>query len=243
MSRLVSLSSTTRMQAGLFMLVSQSMIRLWCEAGPAIPPLSGQEFPDLCQQLPRTIRLRDIGVAAGVTRFGLIAAQRVRSHDDDRDGFEIGIGFDAPRRLVAVEQRQLDVHENEIGAFRLRRDDPRLAVAGFAHGIAGAAEKIAQDLAIVLLILDHENPLAHDFPAWCSTRNGTVNEKVEPAPRLDSTHNLPPCISMMRFAIDRPRPVPPLALVCVLSACWNSSKIFAWSASAMPGPVSRTEMV
>src|SRR5580704_15439782 len=243
MSRLVSLSSTTRMQAGLFMLVSQSMIRLWCEAGPAIPPLSGQEFPDLCQQLARTIRLCDIGVAAGGTRFGLIAAQRVRSHDDDRNGFEIWVGLDAPRRLVAVEQWQLNVHENEIGALRLGRGDSRFAVAGFAHGVAGATEEIAQNLAVVLLILDDENSLAHGRPAWCSTRNGTVNEKVEPAPRLDSTHSLPPCISMIRFAIDKPSPVPPLALVCVLSACWNSSKIFAWSASAMPGPVSRTEMV
>src|SRR6202035_5883859 len=191
----------------------------------------------------RTIRLCDIGVAAGGARFGLIAAQRVRSHDDDRNGFEIGVGLDAPRRLIAVEQRQLNVHENEIGAFRLRRGYTCFAVAGFAHGVAGAGEKIAQDLAVVFLILNDENPLAHGRPAWCSTRNGTVNEKVEPAPRLDSTHNLPPCISMMRFAIDRPSPVPPLALVCVLSACWNSSNIFAWSAAAMPGPVSRTEMV
>src|SRR3984957_7738169 len=243
MSRLVSLSSTTRMQAGLFMLVSPSMIRLWCEAGPAIPPLSGQEFPDLCQQLTRTIRLCDIGVAAGGARFGFIAAQSVRSHDDDRNGLKLGIGLDAPRRLVAVEQRQLNVHENEIGALRLRRGNPRLAVAGFAHGVAGTDQQVAQDQPVVLLILDDENPLAHGRPAWCSTRNGTVNEKVEPAPRLDSTHNLPPCISMMRFAIARPSPVPPLALVCVLSACWNSSKIFIWSASAMPGPVSRTEMV
>ena len=35
--------------------------------------------------------------------------------------------------------------------------------------------------------------------------------------------------------------MPPLALVVELSACWNSWNSLAWSASEMPGPVSRTD--
>jgi hypothetical protein len=31
--------------------------------------------------------------------------------------------------------------------------------------------------------------------------------KIDPRPRSDSTDNCPPCISMMRFEIDNPRPV------------------------------------
>ena len=62
-------------------------------------------------------------------------------------------------------------------------------------------------------------------------------------PSSDSTQIVPPCISTMRLAIDRPSPVPPFFLVVELSACWNSSKILAWSASEMPGPVSRTATV
>ena len=47
----------------------------------------------------------------------------------------------------------------------------------------------------------------------------------------------------MRLAIASPSPVPPFFFVIDELACWNSSKIFACSASAMPGPVSRTATV
>src|SRR6185503_1412338 len=105
-----------------------------------------------------------------------------------------------------------------------------------------AAEQVAQDLPVVFLVLDHKN-LAHAFSTCRSTLTGNSNEKVEPRPGSDSTHSLPPCISMMRREIARPSPVPPFSLVVEESACWNSSKILAWSAVAMPGPVSRTATV
>ena len=59
-------------------------------------------------------------VAAGSPRLGLIALHRKRADRDDRRCLEIGIGLDAPRCLVAVDDRQLDVHEDEIGAPGLR---------------------------------------------------------------------------------------------------------------------------
>src|SRR5262249_7480931 len=54
----------------------------------------------------------------------------------------------------------------------------------------------------------------------CSTTTGRVNAKVEPWPGCDSTQIRPPCISIMRFDIARPRPVPPFLRVIALSACW-----------------------
>src|SRR5678815_2447311 len=80
----------------------------------------------------------------------------------------------------------------------------------FDHLIAGASEEVAQDTPIVLLVLYDQNPLAHLVSNWRSTRIGSVNRKVEPRPGLDSTQMRPPCRSMMRLAIDSPRPVPPL---------------------------------
>src|SRR5690606_31251902 len=85
--------------------------------------------------------------------------------------------------------------------------------------------------------------ILHQCPTCCSTFTGTVNEKVEPSPRWESTQMRPPCISTIRLEIDRPSPVPPFFLVAELSACWNSSKILPRSASEMPGPVSCTESV
>src|SRR5262249_50307962 len=114
------------------------------------------------------------------------------------------------------------------------------AVLGFDQLPAGGPQQIAQDLAIVLLILHHKNSLCHVCTTCFSTLTGTVNEKVEPRPRSDSTHNRPPCISMIRLEIDKHNPVQPFLRVIDESACWNSSKILIWSAVPMPGPVSHT---
>jgi hypothetical protein len=52
-----------------------------------------------------------------------------------------------------------------------------------------------------------------------STTTGSVNAKVEPWPGCESTQILPPCISMMRFDMASPNPVPPFLRVIALSAC------------------------
>src|SRR5262249_20705507 len=109
--------------------------------------------------------------------------------------------------------------------------------------VSRVAKQVAQDLPVILLVLYDEDALAHGSFTCRSTFTGIVNANVEPLPTLDSTQMRPPCIPMVRLAIDRPRPVPPFRLVAVLSACWNSSKIFPWSEEAMPGPVSRTATV
>ena len=56
----------------------------------------------------------------------------------------------------------------------------------------------------------------------CSTLTGILRKNVEPCPTVDSTQILPPCISIMRFEIASPNPVPPFVRVMELSACWNS---------------------
>ena len=53
----------------------------------------------------------------------------------------------------------------------------------------------------------------------CSTTTGSVKANVEPWPGCDSTQILPPCISMMRFDMASPKPVPPFLRVIALSAC------------------------
>jgi hypothetical protein len=53
----------------------------------------------------------------------------------------------------------------------------------------------------------------------CSTESGSVKENIEPCPTTDSTQIFPPCISMMRFEIASPSPMPPFLRVIELSAC------------------------
>src|SRR6266446_6004781 len=96
---------------------------------------------------------------------------------------------------------------------------PSLAIFGFNYFETHARQKIAQDLQVVLLIFDHQNALCHAGLACPSTVTGSVNAKVEPLPGLDSTQMRPPCISMIRFEMARPSPVPPFFRVIELSAC------------------------
>src|ERR1051326_4728262 len=222
MSRLVALSSTIRMRGGLFM-GRTDVARFTGNARRS----RRQVLADLRQQLARAGGLGDVIVAARGPRLLLVSAQRIRGDGDDRDRCERRIGLDAAGGFVAVEQRQMDVPQDQV-RLRAGRDGERvLAVLGLDHLVSGAAEQIAQDLPIVLLILDHQDALAHGTSACCATATGSVKENVEPWPGVDSTHIRPPCISMMRLAMASPSPVPPFCRVLELSACWNSSKIFA----------------
>src|SRR5208337_5172354 len=94
-----------------------------------------------------------------------------------------------------------------------------LAIFSLGHLVIVGCQQIAHDLPIVLLVLDHQNSLAHAGLACSLTVTGSVNAKVEPCPNVDSTQIFPPCISIMRFEIASPSPVPPFWRVIELSAC------------------------
>src|SRR6516164_5280648 len=115
--------------------------------------------------------------------------------------------------------RRLDVHENKVGMLLFRSANAGLAIPGFRHLISGTAQEVAEDLPIVLLVLDDQNALAHAASTCRATFTGRVNANVEPWPGCDSTQIRPPCISMIRLEIASPKPVPPFLRVIALSAC------------------------
>src|SRR5262249_321106 len=159
-----------------------------------------------------------------------------------RDRFQRRIGLDAPRRLVAVHHRHLDVHQDQVGLVLGGLGHALGAIMRLDHVVARHAQEIAQDLAIVLGVFDAEYLLAYCaafFTGWALI--GMVTLKVEPLPSSDSTVMRPPCSSTILREIERPSPVPPFLRVLVLSTCWNSSKILPWSSGATPEPVSTTE--
>src|SRR5262249_30843715 len=134
-----------------------------------------------------------------------------------------GIGLDLARGGVAIHDRQLDIHQNEIGPLLCDCRQRLLAVFGLRDFVVGRGKHIADDLPIIRLVLDHQNALAHAASTSRSTTTGSVKANVEPWPGCDSTQIRPPCISMMRLEMASPKPVPPFLRVMALSACWNSS--------------------
>src|SRR5688572_9462403 len=187
--------------------------------------LFSEGAPDHAQQLHRAVGLGHVMVAAGSPRLLLVALHGKRAHGNHWNPFQIRVGLDPPGRLIAVEHRHLDVHQDEIGPVGLGTCYPGLAVGGLQHRIARAGEEGAQDAAQVLLVLDDEDALGHGTAFPSSARAGSSIWKIEPCPRVDSTQMRPPCISTICLAMASPRPLPPLALVLELSTWWNCSKM------------------
>src|SRR6185369_16256313 len=99
---------------------------------------------------------------------------------------------------------------------RRRHPNAFLVIDRLQDLVADAGEQVSQDRAIILLIFDNEDALAHAARA-SSTRTARVKQNREPLPGSDSTQMRPWCISTIRLAIARPSPVPPLARVLELS--------------------------
>ena len=74
----------------------------------------------------------------------------------------------------------MDVHQDEIGSLFRDCGKRLLAVLGFRDLIVSRGQHIANDLAIVRLVLDHQDALAHTGSTCRSTITGRVNIKVEP---------------------------------------------------------------
>ena len=85
-------------------------------------------------------------------------------HGDDRQAREAAVGPEVGRGLVAVHLGHLEIHQHEIERGRLRAVRENLhrlaAVAGDAHGRAGAFEQLDRDLLVDLVVLDEEDSRA-----------------------------------------------------------------------------------
>src|SRR5262245_21407199 len=156
-------------------------------------------------------------VAAGAAGLFFVPLHGKRAHRNHGRLCQARIRLDLPGGLVAVEDGELDVHENEVGARRFGGANPLLSVGSLDDRIARAAEEVAQDAAQVVLVFDDQDALAHAMALRLSATIGSSSWKVAPSPSLDSTQMRPPCISTICLAMARPRPVPPLALVLELS--------------------------
>src|SRR6266550_2387245 len=117
----------------------------------------------------------------------------------------------------------------------LRRQFDRLLPARRLERLVSLRlEDVAKELHVLLVVLDDEDALA----AHEADPTGIVKVNVLPLPGSDSTQILPPCSSTRLLDRARPRPVPSERSRSVSRACWNSSKMRAWSSGEMPGPVS-----
>ena len=105
--------------------------------------LRRQVLAHLGEQLARAKWFGDIRVAAGSTGLGLVSTQGIRCHSNDRNGFELSVALDAPRRFIPIHRGQLNVHEDEVRTRAQCQGDPILAIDRFDQVVAGVAQQVA----------------------------------------------------------------------------------------------------
>src|SRR5581483_6545680 len=188
----------------------------------------------------RQTRFRDERVASGHPRALGDTRERVSGQRDDGDRRRALVGFEPTGRFPAVHDGQRQVHQDDVG----RRVDGALQrfhpVRRFDDVEAGELQVLRIHLAGIRIVVDDQ----HAGPCILGTHFrpliGSARVNVDPFPSWLCTVSLPSSICASRRQIDKPRPVPPYARVGELSNWRKSSKIFSWSAGAMPIPVSVT---
>src|SRR5207237_998568 len=165
--------------------------------------------------------LRDVGVEAGVEEPFTISVHGLRGQRHDRNRRRPCVCAQAGEGFDTVYVGQLDVHQHEIRLVFGRQLHRPLAGRRLEQAEAGCLEDVAEELHVLLVVLDDEDLRAcHVEPAF----DGSVKTKALPSPSSLSTQIRPPCNSTSRFESASPRPVPSRC-PAPASVCWNSSKI------------------
>ena len=110
-------------------------------------------------------RLGQIGLAAAFADALLVALHRKRGDRDDGNGAQFRIVLDPARDLEAGDLRQLDIHQDQIGA-QLADEIERLeTVAGAGGLIAMRFQQIAKELHVELVVLHDQDGLWPSRPS------------------------------------------------------------------------------
>ena len=91
----------------------------------------------------------------------VFAAERIGGNRDDWDRSQLRIGFNPAGRCITVHDRELNIHQDEIGPLRCDCRQRQLTVFGLRNFVVSRGQHIADDLAIIRLVVDHQNALAH----------------------------------------------------------------------------------
>src|SRR5260370_17480998 len=90
-------------------------------------------LPDLGQQRARAVWFGHVGIASRCSCLAFIDAQSIGRDRDDRNSAQRRVGLDAARYLVAVEQRQLYVHQDQLRPFPSYPTQPLLPIFSLSH--------------------------------------------------------------------------------------------------------------
>src|ERR1700753_541623 len=109
-------------------------------------------------------RLWQIRLAGAFADAVLVALHGKGGDGDDGNGAQLRIVLDPLGDLEAGDLRQLDVHQDQIGAHLADEIELLVAVAGARGLIAVRFQQIAKELHVELVVLHDQDGLGHPIP-------------------------------------------------------------------------------
>src|SRR3954471_1914898 len=101
-------------------------------------------------------RLLDVPVEPGLESPPSVVVHGERSHRDHRDLAVLGLS-DLPERLGSVDARELQIHQDEVGALLVRQPHAVLPRRRLDHLIAGVGQYVPHQLQVLRVVLDHQD--------------------------------------------------------------------------------------
>src|SRR5687768_12601797 len=102
----------------------------------------------------RLARFGEVSVAAHFHRLLTVRRQCVRRECDDRNHPRRWIVLQDLCRFPSVDDRDGDVHQDQVGLFRPRLGDTLLSVQSFGYFVTEVLQDGGVDYTIVLIVLD-----------------------------------------------------------------------------------------
>src|SRR4051812_49017198 len=129
-----------------------------------IKTLLADKTPNRFYKFADRNRLGKIRLAAALADAFLVALHRERRHRDHRNGAQFRIVLDPARHLEPGDLRQLDVHQDQVGAKFSHEIERLEAVAGARGLVAMRLQEIAKELHIELVVLHDQDGFCHPAP-------------------------------------------------------------------------------
>ena len=136
------------------MSIARSPIGHHRQRSLALEAAAAQHGADPGQQLVDPERLGDVVVGAEIEGCHLLGLGGAHRQHDDR---QLRPFADPRDHLLAVEIRQAEVEDHEIGALGRGPGDGFLAARGLDHLVAVRAQADPQELADLGLVVDHQD--------------------------------------------------------------------------------------
>ena len=127
-----------------------------------------QQIVDDAQQIGRLGRLDQKGVGAEAGRVNLVVRVGIgRRIEHQWSVFQALVAFPLAAQAEAVHDRHQDVADDEIGRDGFGHRQRFGAIAGAVDAVAVAFEQDAEQIAILIYVIDYQHTSHLVFPRFC----------------------------------------------------------------------------